>query len=80
METAEGNNKDILYDELIAPVSRISSQEVFVTEIDANAKMRLDEQSGVLGKRTKTLKLQLNYIQSRNIPHSGVQKSRGVRS
>ncbi|KAK6735934.1 hypothetical protein RB195_018910 [Necator americanus] len=49
-ETAEDYSKDAFYDELNALISEIPSQQVVIVGIDANAKMRLEQQSNGLGK------------------------------
>ncbi|KAK6751951.1 hypothetical protein RB195_003395 [Necator americanus] len=49
-ETAEDNSKEAFYDELNALMSKISSQQVVIVGIDANAKMGVEQQSDVLGK------------------------------
>ncbi|KAK6762094.1 hypothetical protein RB195_022984 [Necator americanus] len=50
-ETAEDNSKNVFYDEVNALMSKIPSQQVVVVGVDANAKMGLEQQYGVLGKR-----------------------------
>ncbi|KAK6763511.1 hypothetical protein RB195_024001 [Necator americanus] len=49
-ETAEDNNKDAFYDELNALISKITGQQLVIVRIHANVKMRLEQQSEVLGK------------------------------
>ncbi|KAK6761081.1 hypothetical protein RB195_022229 [Necator americanus] len=49
-ETAEQNSNDAFYHEFNALMSKIPSQQVVIVEIDANAKMGLEQQSDLLGK------------------------------
>ncbi|KAK6733277.1 hypothetical protein RB195_017182 [Necator americanus] len=132
-ETAEDTSKDAFYDELNALMSKMSSQQVVIVGIDANAKMGLEQQSDVLEKwyypaertsdngdrlvdfceqtgliiastfkrnhrrhqltwqgstlltpeeqrkrKMRTLKLQLDYVLTRNISQSDIRKSRAV--
>ncbi|KAK6732016.1 hypothetical protein RB195_016414 [Necator americanus] len=133
IETAEDNSKDAFYDELIALMSKLKSQQVVIVGVDTNAKMGLEQQSDRLGKwyyparrtsnnggrlvdlceqtgliiastfnrnhrrhqlawqaptlltpeeqrkrKMRTLKLQLDYVLTRNIPQSDIRKSRAV--
>ncbi|KAK6757193.1 hypothetical protein RB195_015176 [Necator americanus] len=49
-EAAENNTRDAFYGEINAIMSTILNQQVVIVGIDTNSKMKLEQQSGVVGK------------------------------